>query len=312
MKRSNRLLILIGVFLAVFAFIGVVLISNTGGTATATSGPTATPETTVDVVIAAVDIHLGDKITADMVTTKKVTLTEQTRLGDDTYSSPLEVIGKIAGGTIGKDEVLHSSTDFLASGTMAKGQSIAGGIAPDMVAVSLEVDQVNGVGNLLVPGDHVDLILSMWVGDLKLAGKTVNGNPVTAGSNPVTAKLIIQNRKVLATLLPPPPEEQSTTTAAPKAAKSSDTVTNNGQHMYVILEVKPQEAEVIRYAQREEKIEPQNYITLGFALRSDKDNDKPDTTTTGINFSRLVQMYNVLPPDPRGILPPDINKGIQW
>ena len=43
--------------------------------------------------------------------------------------------------------------------------------------------------------------------------------------------------------------------------------------MMVILEVTPDEAEILRWAQRAEKTDPQNYIDLSLALRSDKDND---------------------------------------
>jgi Flp pilus assembly protein CpaB len=82
--------------------------------------------------------------------------------------------------------------------------------------------------------------------------------------------------------------------------------------MLVLLEVKPDEAEILRWAQREEKTDPQNYIDLSLALRSDKDNDLPNATTPGITFKMLVDKYNVLPLDPRGILPPDLAKGMSW
>ena len=82
--------------------------------------------------------------------------------------------------------------------------------------------------------------------------------------------------------------------------------------MIVVVEVTPEEAEVIRWAQREEKVDPQNYITLSLALRSDKDNDAPAVTTAGITFKQLVTIYGVLPPDPRGIIPADLAKQISW
>ena len=75
MKRSNRLLILFGVFLAVLAMVGVIVVaggSGSGGAAKAT--PTPTPEPQVTVVIATTDIALGDKITAGMVGTENMTI----------------------------------------------------------------------------------------------------------------------------------------------------------------------------------------------------------------------------------------------
>ena len=68
----------------------------------------------------------------------------------------------------------------------------------------------------------------------------------------------------------------------------------------------------IEDAQREEKTDPQNYITLGLALRSDKDNDAPAVTTPGITFKQLVTIYGVLPLDPRAVLPADLAKQISW
>ena len=82
--------------------------------------------------------------------------------------------------------------------------------------------------------------------------------------------------------------------------------------MIVILEVLPQEAEVIRWAQRAEKLDPQNYITMDLALRSPKDNDAAAVGTTGITYKQLVQAWGVLPPDARAIIPADVAKGISW
>ena len=100
--------------------------------------------------------------------------------------------------------------------------------------------------------------------------------------------------------------------ATPEPKSTTALMTNSSVHMQVILEVTPDEAEVIRWAQREEKVDPQNYITLGLALRSDKDNDAPPVTTPGITFKQLVTIYGVLPPDPRAIIPVDLAKQIAW
>ena len=78
--------------------------------------------------------------------------------------------------------------------------------------------------------------------------------------------------------------------------------------MVAIIEVKPDEAEIIRWAQREEKTDPQSYIDLSVALRSDKDNSLPSAVTPGITFKMLVDKYGVLPPDSRAAIPPDIAK----
>lgn len=318
MKRSNRLLILFGVFLAVLSMVGVIVFAgggNTGGTPKGT--PTPTPEAMVPVVVAKVDIALGDKITADMVETKSMTISDRNALGGETFSLPASVIGKVAGGTITKGSVLFADTSFLQPGTFVAGQDLASGISAGKVAVAMEVDQVNGVGSLLVPGDHVDIVLSILMEQIKIA-PVPNPKWTIDIPNPahVTTKVVIQNRKILATLLPAPtaaqPGANTGGSPTPLPKSTAQTVTNGGVHMIVVVEVMPDEAEIIRWAQREEKADAQNYITLGLALRSDKDNDAPAVTTPGITFKQLVTIYGVLPPDPRAVIPADLAKQITW
>jgi hypothetical protein len=122
---------------------------------------------------------------------------------------------------------------------------------------------------------------------------------------------------VLAVLLPAVPNEGGAAPVAggsptPKPQPTAQVVTNNGAHMIAVVEVLPEEAEVIRWAQRAEVTGSQNYITLGLALRSDKDNDAPDAKTLGITLKELVTRYGVLPPDFRAKIPPDLAKLISW
>ena len=322
MKRSNRLLILLGVFLAVAGGLGTVVLlsgSNNGGSGGASASPTPTAEPLTTVVVAKQDINLGDQITAAMVGTQQMTISARAALGGDTFSDASQVIGKVAGGKITKGQVLLASRDFLTPGTMVDGQSIAAAVGAGMLAVSMEVDQVNGVGTLLVPGDHVDVILSVYMDEIGITGvKTPAGSTLDLkGASQVTTKTVIQNRKVLGTLLPSETPAQNPAPAAgasatPAAGPTQAVITNTGRHMMVILEVTPDEAEILRWAQRAEKNDPQNYIDLSLALRSSKDDGAPNVTTPGITFKMLVDKYGVLPPDPRGILPPDIAKGISW
>jgi Flp pilus assembly protein CpaB len=318
-KRSNRLLILLGVFLAVIAMMAVVLIGGGGTTGGAKASPTPTPEPQVQVVIAKVDLALGDKITADKVETMTMTISERDELGFGTFSSTAAVVGKVAGGEISKGTVLSDSS-FMIPGAVTKGQDLATSIAPGRVLIAMEVDQVNGVGTLLVPDDHVDVILSVWVDELKIsldASDDTGNYKIEIGGEPdVTTKMVIQNRVVRACLLPPTEAAEETNAPAasgsPGPTSSAETIVNSGQHMIVLLEVLPEEAEIIRWAQREEITDPQNYITLGLVLRSAKDNDAPPVTTQGITFRQLVTIYGVLPPDARGIIPADIAKQITW
>ena len=322
MKRSNRILILVGVFIAAMAFIGVLLLSSSNSTNPGSGAtPTPTQEALTPVVFATRDINVGETITDSMVTVKQVTVSTAATYGTDTFKTVDQVRDKVAAGFIKLGDPLRNGIDFLhvTPGTVTSGQDIASLIDPGYVAVSVEIDQINGVGTLIVPGDHVDVILALYVNELALTTTDTNKTSITLpGGKDVTSKMIFQNCKVLATLLRP---VAAGATEAPAVAGASATpapsptigvVTNNGQHMLLILQVKPDQAEVIRWAQREELTDAQNYIDLSLALRSPKDNDAPAVNTVGVTFSELVTRYGVLPPDPRGIIPAHLADGIKW
>jgi pilus assembly protein CpaB len=320
-KRSNRILILVGIFLAAIAFVGVVAIANTGGGTTSTSAtPTPTLEATTPVVFAARDINVGETITNDMVTVQQVKKSVAAGYGADIFASIGQVSGKIAAGPILKGDPLHDGTDILSikPGSVTQGQDISGLIDPGYLAISMEIDQTNGVGTLIVPGDHVNVILTLYVDQIALTTTNTNKTNISVvGGLQPTSKMLFQNLKVLVTLLPAavpeaPPAAVAGASPTPTPTASIGSVSNNGQHMMVIIEVKPDQAEVIRWAQRAEKTDPQSYIDLALALRSPKDNATADVTTIGVTFSELVTRYGVLPPDPRGVIPPSLAAGIKW
>lgn len=326
MKRSNRLLILLGLIVAISGAVAAAVVANGsggGGTAnaTASASPTPTPEPTVQVVVAKGDIHAGDQITAEMVGLKPMALSERDALGPDTFSSVDQVIGKIAAADIGNGTAIVASRDFFSiSGAVTEGKDLSGAITQGMVAVSMEIDQTNGVGTLIVPGDHVDIILSVYVDTLALTAPDAAKNSIVlAGGQQVTSKMVIRNRRILATLLPPEVPTGAAATANPSAplasaSPSAGVIQFTSRHMVAIVEVMPEEAEVIRWAQRVEKLDPQNYIDLSFALRSRADDNTKGshTDTGGITYYQLVQNYGVLPPDPRASIPSKLGVVIQW
>jgi Flp pilus assembly protein CpaB len=313
-KRSNRLLILVGVLLAVTGAIGAMVIANGGSKPTGPSAasPSVTPEPKVQVVVANKDIAAGVQITSDMLATQDQPISVVTLAGD-TFTDVPAVTGRITAVSVKKGQIIVGSRDLLTPGSMADGQSISGSIASGMVGVSMEVDQINGVGTLIVPGDRVDIVLSVYVPALGYQNiKDAAGNEISIdGRLDVTTKMVIQNVRVLGTLLPPEqlvPE----VSGAPVVAPTAPIVQNTGRHMVAIVEVTPEQAEVLRWAQREEITDTQNYIDLSLALRSNQDGDLPPVTTGGITFKQLVDKYGVLPIDQRAILPADIAATIQW
>ena len=329
MKRSNRLLILLGIIVAIAGGVGAAVLANGsgGGGGGNGSGPSAsitpapTPEPTVQIVVAKQNINAGDTITAAMVGLKAFTISEAATFGPDTFNTTDQVIGNIAAVSVASGQAITASRDFLSTaGTVTAGKDISNAITKGMVAVAMEVDQTNGVGALIVPGDHVDIILSVYVDQIALSSKDASGMQVTVGGgSQVTTKMIIRNRRILATLLAPISPEGAVPTANPSTLQvnpspTAEVVQLDSRHMITIVEVMPEEAEVIRWAQRTEKQDPQNYIDLSFALRSRADDATKGSTadTGGITYYQLVQNYGVLPPDPRALIPAKLGVVIQW
>ncbi len=95
---------------------------------------------------------------------------------------------------------------------------------------------------------------------------------------------VSQGMQVLGTLLPPPTGTQGTTDNTQGAAAPS----LNGQSQIALLEVTPQQAELIRFTQLDGN--------LSLVLRAPGDAEAPVVKTTGITVRELVDQYGVLPP----------------
>ena len=285
MKRSNRLVLLIGVFLAVIAFVGIALLLSGPPKETTPTVPTQLPT-----VIATRDINLGVTITADMVTaqTMDVANRKATAFGD-----PSQVIGQIARRPIKANSQLEAA-DFATGDTGCGTITVPAG----MRAISVQVDQVSGVGTVINTGDYTDLLVG-FTGD-KFPVVTVNPQDdsisVVSGLNGTSVKLLLEGMQVLCRQLPPP-----TTTQAqqPEASPGTNgpTTSLNGQQEIVILGVTPAQAEVIKFAQLDGSI--------SLILRSSKDfvDDQgnpvvtPPSGTEGVTLKKLTTDFAVPIPE---------------
>lgn len=280
--RSNRLILLVGVFFAILAFVGIVFLvqGNKGG---GSSGPA----TELPTVFAARPITLGTEITTDMLT---VTTTKVTERATDAYSSASLVLGKIAAKDIPQGKQL-TGDDFN------RGAGITQlSVPPGMIGIAVTVDQGSGVGTVIRTGDYVDLLVAIS-GDkfpVITLNPVDNSFTVVSGINATSSKLLLQGMQVIGTLLPPPTTAQQQGGAAPAAGDPSTNL--NGQSEIVILAVEAQQAEVIKFAQIDGSI--------SLVLRSPKDfRDAqgnaivpPPHATTGITLRVLVDTYRVLIP----------------
>ena len=281
MKRSNRLVLLIGVFLAIVAFVGVIVLSGGGGS----NNATVRPPTTGPVVVATVEIPLSTKVKSDQVTIKTLDLTA---ILPGAYTDPSQVVGKVVRQAIAQDAQVTGDA-FGASGSVLNIET-----PKDLRSIAVQVDQVTGVGTVIKTGDYVDMVVGFAADKFPV----VTQNPVdssftvVAGLNGTSVKLLLQGMQVLGTLLPPPPESTD------PAASAAPGTALNGQQEIVILAVTPQQTEVIKFAQLDGSI--------SLVLRSADDFIDPvtgevipvvaPTTTTGVILKTLVDIYGVLPP----------------
>ncbi len=293
MKRSSRLIILVGALLAVVAFGGIIWYGTQGGSTPGTA--TATVATTTKVVQAVSTISLGSTITASQVTVKQVPVTVAPV---DAFSDPSQVVGRIARAQIEAGSTL-TAADF-ATGNTAQGDQIVQALKPGYRAMSVQVDQGTGVGTLIQPGDHVDMVIGLDIQEYIPAAPNSSQPPQPVPGGPqLSVKDILQNLEVLGTLTPPVTTTttgQQQTQPAPSAGAA---VGLTGQQMIVILAVTAQQAEVIKYAQTQATSNTAaggNNMPITLILRAPADASAPPDKTSGVVLKTLVDQYGVLPP----------------
>jgi len=289
LKRSNRLILLIGILLAVIAFVGVIYVLGNGGGGGATNQPDVNKTT---IVVASADIPLGTTITGDLVETQEVRTTEKPA-GAFTLES--EVIGRTITTQLTKGQLLDANSFAIST----VNPDVARLLDPGKRAIAVQVDQVSGVGTLIKPGDRVDVVLALTEDQVNKNPITVEEAPTKEGQplvtvrnfktvdallNNTTVKVLVENLRVVGTLLPPPTGTQGTTDNTQGAAAPS----LNGQSQIALLEVTPQQAELIRFTQLDGN--------LSLVLRAPGDAEAPVVKTTGITVRELVDQYGVLPP----------------
>jgi Flp pilus assembly protein CpaB len=288
LKRSNRLVLLIGVFLAVVAFVAIVFLLGQDGPPDGNGQ--ATPVTQLNTVIATRDIPLGLRVTADMVTVQELPVGERK---DGALQNPGQVVGQIARKPIANGAHV-TAADFISGRGIVDIE-----VPPGMLGIAVQVDQVTGVGTVIKTGDYVDMVVGI-TGD---AFPVVTLDPedesitVVAGLNSTSVKLLIEGMQVIGTLLPPPPA-QTNNQQQPQPSGQPETTLSEGQQEIVILAVTAQQAEIIKFAQLDGDI--------SLALRSPSDfvdeEGNPIVSipagTTGIVLKTLVDGgYGVLRPE---------------
>lgn len=287
MKRSNRLILLIGVFLAALAFVIVIVLLGPGGGGGGGGAEASAPPAKIATVTAAKNIALGVTVTADMLTTQDLAaeVRQPGALGDTS-----QAIGQIARTTVTKGQQVTSFTFAPPSGVSLE-------VPAGYTGIAVLVDQVSGVGTLIKTGDYVDIVAGISPAFPLLFPEDQILVPV-GNYDPTSVKVLVQGVQVVGTILPPPPpppaaETGTAATAAPEAAGT----TLNGQQEIVILAVTPQQAEVIKFAQLDGSITVMLRSPKDFVDESGNPVIPETVTTTGIILKTLITDWGVLPPE---------------
>lgn len=273
MKRSNRLILLIGVFLAVVAFVGIAVLLGPG------SKPAETKVTELPTVIAAQDIPLGVRVASEMLKVEPRKLDGARKA--DAFQGVDLVVGQIARRPIAKDAQLEAA-DF---DTSAIGLSQID-TPKGMRAMAVSIDQVSGVGTIINRGDYVDMLVA-FTGD-KFPVVTLNpaddSITVVAGVNSTSTKLLLEGMQVLGRLLPTP--EATNTQGEGGGTEPGTTLT--GQQAIVILAVTPAQAEVIKFSQVDGNISLVLRSPLDFVDAEGNPIPAPPAGTQGVTLKKLT------------------------
>lgn len=283
MRRTSRLVLLAGVFLAALVFVVVIFLSGPTGT-----GPTAQPSPTAPVnlptVVAAIDIPLGTVITEDMLTTRTLDVAAREA---GALQDPSQAVGKIV------------AKNIVTGGQVTTGAFLIRDVEVSVPAgrrgIAIAVNELSGVAKLVTTGDSVDVILTINVGVTNvLADGTISDVPNTTAHS---TKVILQDIQVIAKLDQfVPPVEGQTATPAPGYVGAFPAGTR-----LLVLAVTPQQAEVLAFSRfpnagNDYDSPPPPPSVIDLVLRSPEDAGIVETTT-GVILSTLIEQYGVLPPE---------------
>jgi Flp pilus assembly protein CpaB len=296
-KRSNRLVILVGLLLAVLAFVAIIIVLNGKG------GGNGAKPLTVDVLVAKSDIAIGTPVTPDLVDVQAVNpdAVVATRI-----AAPSLLTGRPALFAIVKGQQVTAEAAGIS--TTTSNINIEGQLQPGEKAIAFQVDRVTGLDFLLQPGDHIDIVLAQDVQPVQETQDSVTARVsnsklqpryelVNGLNNVRTVKTILQDRRVLyvsATRI----RNQQTGTASPTPGQGGQQTAAQFEVVIIVFAGTDQDAELIKFAQN--NLGEQGALTA--ILRDTQDPDNK-VTTTGITLDRLIKQYGVPLPN-LVVLPP--------
>ena len=293
MKRSNRLVILVGVLLAVLAFVGIVILLN--GPRPGGPGPAVV---TVQVMVAKEAIAIGDPVTPDSVEPRPVNADAvvQTRIPDASLLTGRPALFPIAAG----QQVTQEAVGLVGVGI----NNVEDRLQPGEKAVAFQVDRVTGLDFLIQAGDRIDIVIAQDVTPIQETQESIDArenNPdqqpryeaVTGLSNVRTVKTIIQDRRVLYVSATRVRQVQTGTPSA--SAAQGQPAAAQIENVIIVFAGDDQDAELIKFAQRD--LGELGALTAILRRTEDTEEEVEDPATLGVTLDILVDEFGVPVPD---------------
>jgi Flp pilus assembly protein CpaB len=287
-KRSNRLVIFVGVLLAILAFVGIVILLNSQNT-----GPTSGGQSLkVTVLIARQDIKIGDPVTPDKVQEVQV---DPSGVSGTPIGSASAVAGQQSLFNVPKGSQVSQEDIGGGSGPT---NHIAAQLKPGEKAIAFQVDAVTGINFLIVPGDHVDIVMSQKIPVVQITADTIDKpkaqqrfEAVSGLDQAPTVKTVLQNKRVLfvsQTNVRQATNPSSSASPAPSGQQPAQTATATA---IIVIAGTDQDAEALKFAQNDAG----STGLLTAVLRNAQ--DMATEKTTGITLERLVAQYGLVIPN---------------
>jgi Flp pilus assembly protein CpaB len=279
-KRSNRLVILVGVLLAVLAFVGIVVLLGGKG------GGTQPQTTTAKVLVAKQDIALGAAVTPDMVVVKEV---DPDAVLGTRFTDPSQMSGKPALYPVSKDQQVNQEV-FGSNTTVC----ISCQLQPGEKAIAFQVDPVTGLDFLIQAGDKIDIVYRTEITVLQPTADSAGSanprfEPIVGLQASPTVKTLLQNKRVL--YVSNTKVKQATNPNATPAPGSQGTTDTPIESVIIVFAGSDADAELVKFAQTDNTI----IGPLTAILRNAKDDAQE--TTGGITLKILVDTFGIPIPE---------------
>lgn len=290
MKRSNRLVILVGVLLAVLAFVAIVILLNQREVAVAPE------EITETVLVATQDIEIGDAVTPDIVEEQEINpeavqgtaLTSTTAVSGQAAVFPIPAGSQVTGEAIGLGNNLAVNLPAL--------------LNPGEKAIAFQVDRVTGVDFLVKPGDTIDIVTSQLINVLQetadSAANTDENAPLRFEAIPGleaarSVKAILQDKRVLYVSATRAQEQEPIDVNGDGVINEQDEQPAQPviDSVIIVIAGTAQDAEVIKFAQND--LAEVGSLT---AIVRHADDDAIEETL-GITIDQLVEEFGLRVPN---------------